>query len=142
LLRSLPALVLTLAALAFAGCVGDDDKADVCANDDNALSRSPFVFVTAPSSGERVSSGFRVSGCSSTFEANVTWHLRGRDGRELASGFITTSAGSLRPGPYRFSVAYSVGASQLGTLEVGSPSASTDEGYPTVRDIVPLVLAA
>lgn len=133
--------MLTLAALAFAGCVGDDDKADVCANDDHALSRSPFVFVTAPRSGERVSSGFRVSGCSSTFEANVTWRLRGRDGHVLGSGFTTTTAGSLRPGRYRFRVAYSVRSSQIGTLEVGSPSASSGEGFPTARDVVPLVLA-
>ena len=87
-----------------------------------------------------MSSGFRVSGCSSTFEANVAWHLRGRDGRQLASGFITTTAGSLRPGPYRFTVGYSIRTSQIGTLEVGSPSASTTEGFPTARDIVPLVL--
>jgi hypothetical protein len=134
--------VITLAATVLAGCAGGSDEADVCANDNGALSRSPFVFVQVPRSGERVSSGFRVSGCSSTFEANVTWHLRGRDGRELARGFTTTKAGSLRPGPYRFSVAYSIRASQIGMLEVGSPSASTGEGFPTVRDVVPLVLAA
>jgi len=140
-MRSLPALALTLAASALAGCVGDGDEANVCADHEHALSRSPFVFVQEPRSGERVSSGFRVSGCSSTFEANVTWQLRGRDGRELASGFITTTAGSLRPGPYRFRVAYSIQTSQIGTLEVGSPSASTSEGYPTAGDTVPLVLA-
>ena len=139
-MRSVPALAFTLTAALLAGC-GDDGEADVCANGDHALSRSPFVFVQAPRSGARVSSGFRVSGCSSTFEANVTWQLRGRDGRELASGFITTTAGSLRPGPFRFSVAYTIGASQIGTLEVGSPSASSGEGYPTANDVVPLVLA-
>ena len=127
-MRTLPVLVMTPTATALAGCGGGGDEPNVCANDDGALSKSPFVFVQVPSSGERVSSGFRVSGCSSTFEANVTWHLRGRDGRELASGFTTTAAGSLLLGPYRFTVAYSIRASQIGTLEVDSPSASSGRG--------------
>lgn len=139
-MRALSPLVMMLTATVLAGCGGGGDKAGACANDDGALSKSPFVFVQVPSSGERVSSGFRVSGCSSTFEANVTWHLRGRDGRELASGFTTTKAGSLRPGPFRFRVAYSIEVRQIGVLEVDSPSASSGEGFPTARDVVPLVL--
>ncbi len=82
---------------------------------DGALSNTAFVFVQSPRSGERVSSDFRVTGCSSTFEATVNWRLRARDGRELASG--VTQGGSQEPGPFAFPVRYSVDARQVGQLE-------------------------
>ena len=113
-------------------------RADVCSNEDGVLGGSAFVFVTSPRSGERVASGFRVTGCSNTFEATVAWRLRARDGRELASGF--TQGGTLdEPGPFTFTVEYSVGGSQVGHLEVFMPPV-TEEGFPPPKDVVPLVL--
>jgi hypothetical protein len=134
------AALLGAAGLLLAGCGNGGREADVCANADHELDASSFVFVQTPTSGERVSSGFRVSGCASTFEANVTWRLRARDGHTLASGFVTTKAGSLRPGPFRFRVAYSIRTRQIGLLEVVTPSTTT-EGNPPVNDFVPLALA-
>jgi hypothetical protein len=132
--------ILTGAAVAaaLAGCGGGSRSASaVCANGDGALDKTAFVFVGAPRSGERVLNGFRVTGCSSTFEANVNWRLRARNGHVLASGF--TQGGSLDPGPFSFTVDYPLGARQVGHLEVFEPRV-TREGVPPVRNVLPLVL--
>jgi Immunoglobulin-like domain of bacterial spore germination len=134
-MRALAVSVAITAAL-LAACGGEQDV-DVCANSDGALSNAGFIFVEDPRSGERVSSGFQVRGCSSTFEASVNWRLRGRDGRVLASG--VTQGGSLQPGSFEFTAEYSVAARQIGELEVFEPPV-TGEGFPPSRDVVPLVL--
>ena len=136
--RLLPIFAIAVAAAVLGGCGGNDD-ADVCANDDGALTGTAFVIVKSPHAGERVSSGFRVSGCSQTFEANVVWRLRARDGSTLVSGF--TQGGGTAPGPFEFTVTYSIPARQIGRLEVDEPSI-TSEGPPPMRNIIPLVLAA
>jgi hypothetical protein len=122
-------------AAALAGCGGG--KPEGCSNGDGALTRAAFVFVESPAAGDRVSSGFRVQGCSSTFEATVTWRLLARDGSRLAGG--TLEGGGLEPAPFAFAVAYSLRARQIGQLEVSAP-AVTHEGFPPVRNVVPLVL--
>jgi len=135
--RSLALIAAGVAATtALAGC-GSGQATDVCANTDGALSNTAFVFVQSPRSGERVSSGFTVTGCSSTFEATVNWRLLARNGRALASGF--TQGGTLEPGPLHFTVTYSIPTRQVGQLEVYEPTA-TKEGFPPVKNIVPLVL--
>jgi hypothetical protein len=138
-MRRLSAIVTGAAvAAALAGCGGGSrSESAVCANGDGALDKTAFVFVDAPYSGERVLNGFRVSGCSSTFEANVNWRLRARNGHVLASGF--TRGGSLDPGPFSFTVDYPLGARQVGHLEVYEPRV-TREGLPPVRNVLPLVL--
>jgi hypothetical protein len=129
-------LAATVIAVVITACAGKQDV-DVCADSDGALNNAGFVFVDDPKSGERVSSGFRVSGCSSTFEASVNWRLRGRDGTALASG--VTQGGSLEPSSFEFTVEYSIAARQVGQLEVYEPRVTT-EGFPPSRDVVPLVL--
>lgn len=129
---------IAVAAAVLAGCGGGSDDSDVCANADGALSNTAFVFVQTPSSGERVSSGFRVTGCSRTFEGNVTWRLRARDGTVLASG--STQGGSVQPGPFHFDVSYSISTRQVGQLAVDEPTVTEEEGFPPVRNLVPLVL--
>jgi Immunoglobulin-like domain of bacterial spore germination len=126
---------LATAALTTTGCGTGDD--DVCANSGDALSGIGFIFVDDPRSGERVSSGFQVSGCSSTFEANLNWRLRGRDGKPLARG--VAQGGSLEPSAFEFTVEYKIGSRQIGELEVYEPRVTT-EGFPPSKDIVPLVL--
>jgi hypothetical protein len=112
-------------------------EADVCANADGALTRTGFIFVQAPKSGERVSSGFEVTGCSSTFEASLNWRIRGREGETLGSGF--TQGGSLEPSSFKFTAEYSIAARQIAELEVYEPRVTT-EGFPASKDVVPLVL--
>ncbi len=113
-------------------------QADVCSNEDGVLSEDSFVFVVSPSSGERVTSSFTVTGCSNTFESTIGWRLLARDGSELASG--TTEGGTLdQPGPFTFTVEYSLDTRQVGNLEVFMPPV-TEEGFPPPKDVVPLVL--
>ena len=132
--------VLAIAAALLAGCGGSDrhdSASSVCANGDGALDKAAFVFVQSPRSGERVLSDFHVTGCSSTFEANLNWRLRGRNGRILASG--VTEGGNLSPGPFAFNVRYPIGDRQVGQLEVYEPRV-TDEGFPPAKNVLPLVL--
>jgi len=121
---------------ALAGC-GGNGKPDVCSNKDGALTNAAFVFVQSPASGERVSSGFEVSGCSSTFERTVLWRLAAKDGRTLAKGH--TEGGGLQPGPFSFAVEYSLPAREVGRLLVSAPHV-TSEGFPPAKNVVPLVL--
>jgi hypothetical protein len=129
---------IAVAVAVLAGCGEGGGESDVCADGDHALSKTAFVFVQTPRSGERVSSGFRVTGCSRTFEGNVIWRLRARNGSALASG--STQGGAVQPGPFHFDVAYSVPARQVGLLEVDEPVVTQEEGFPPVRNVVPLVL--
>jgi Immunoglobulin-like domain of bacterial spore germination len=131
------AAALATISVVLTACSAGDGGEDVCANADNALSRVGFIFVDDPRSGERVSSGFRVTGCSSTFEASVNWQLRDRAGETLASG--VTQGGSLEPSSFEFTVEYSIATRQVGELEVYEPRVTT-EGFPPSRDVVPLVL--
>ena len=113
---------------------------DVCDNADGALTDISFIFVTSPRSGQRVSSGFTARGCSRTFESNVPWRLVDEAGAVLASG-STQGGGVDGPGPFSFSVTYSVASPQIGHLEVLEDDPSGGEGTrkPT-RNVIPLVL--
>jgi hypothetical protein len=125
-------------AAALAGCGGgSSSESAVCANGDGGLDNKGFVFVEGPRSGERVLSGFRVTGCSSTFEANLNWRLRARDGHVLSKGF--TQGGSQEPGSFAFTVSYPIAERQIGHLEVFEPKVTT-EGFAPVRNVLPLVL--
>ena len=62
-MRRLAAGIAVAAAMALAGCGGGGHDADVCANADGARDNAAFVFIQAPRSGERVKSGFSVTGC-------------------------------------------------------------------------------
>lgn len=97
----------------------------------------PFVMVTAPAAGAKVTSGFAVNGCSRTFESTVTWTLTMRGGKELARG-RARGGGVDAAGPLSFTVAARVDKPTLAYLEVIEPSASGQGG--TARVIVPVVL--
>ena len=110
-----------------------------CSNSDGALSNASFVIVETPRSGQRVSSGFAVSGCSRTFESNVNWVLKDRKGAVIASGH-TSGGGVDGPGNFSTVVGYSVASRQIGHLEVFEEDASDGEGFPPGRNVIPLVL--
>lgn len=120
-------------ALALSGC-GSGDERDVCAA---ASSNSAFVFVESPVSGGKVASGFRVTGCSNTFEGTINWRLHDRTGHQLASGYA--QGGSREPEPFSFAVDYHVDSRQIGQLEVYEPRV-TREGFPPVRNLIPVLL--
>jgi hypothetical protein len=106
---------------------------------DPVLAASAFVLVTDPSPGARVSSPLEVRGCSRTFESNVVWELRARDGAVLASGHAT-GGGVDGAGPFAFAVEFATPEAQLGHLTVYEVDASDGEGSPPGRTVIPLVL--
>ncbi|HKJ24584.1 MAG TPA: Gmad2 immunoglobulin-like domain-containing protein [Myxococcota bacterium] len=114
-------------------------KASPCDPVDPVLAGSAFVLVTAPAPGARVASPLEVRGCSRTFESNVVFELRGRDGRPVASGH-TSGGGVDGAASFAFSAAFSVPEAQLGHLVVFAVDASDGEGFPPGRAVVPLVL--
>lgn len=113
--------------------------ADACDPIDPLLARSAFVLVTAPAAGARSASPLRVAGCSRTFESNVLWALRGRDGRVLDAGH-TRGGGVDGPGRFAFSADFAVDAAELGVLDAWEEDASGGEGHPPPRMLVPVVL--
>lgn len=143
--------VLCCGAAMLAGCGDGDDEApagtgtgpvaaaDVCDTADGALADAGFVFVTAPVSGARVSPGFTVSGCSRSFESNVPWELFDQDGTSLASG-AAMGGGVDGPGPFTFTVEYTVPARQIGVLAVREDDPSDGEGRPPKDNRIPVVL--
>ena len=132
---------LAVVSILLAGCAsasGGGAKGG-CDLSDGALDQAAFVIATAPTAGARVSSGFGVSGCSRTFESTVNWRLRARNGSLLGQGHAT-GGGTDGPGPFSFSVPFTVGERQIGTLEVFEEDASGGEGFPPGRTVLPLVL--
>ena len=133
------AIALVAVALPAAACDEDgDDEGPAC---DSTLPDAAMVIVFEPGSGEAVSSGFGVSGCSRTFESNVNWQLLDRSGAVLADGF-TSGGGFDGPGEFSFTVEYKSAERQFAHLEVFEVDESEGEGFPPPRDIVPLVLEA
>jgi len=112
---------------------------DPCNPIDPMLANSSFVAVIEPTAGARASSPLQVRGCSRTFESNVVWELRSRDGSILATGH-TSGGGVTGAAPFAFSATFTVFTPELGHLEVFEPDESDGEGFPGGRSIVPLVL--
>lgn len=136
-LPALSSLCLAVAAVAIASCEMRPGGADVCSNANGV--EGSFVFATAPRAGERVQTGFAVAGCSRTFESQVNWTLKGREGAALASGH-TTGGGVDGPANFSFVVSFNVSQREVGHLEVYEEDASDGEGFPPGRTVVPLVL--
>jgi hypothetical protein len=133
-------LIASIVTLLVIGLCGCRRPIDVCANADGALSSLSFVFLSTPHSGERVSSGFTVRGCSRTFESNVPWKLLDAAGTQLAAG-STTGGGVDGPGPFSFTVTYAVPTRQVGHLDVSDEDVSGGEAtIKPVRNVIPLVL--
>lgn len=134
---------MLLAAGVLAACAapggGGNTGTNACNLTDPVLASSGFVFATAPTAGARVQSGFAVTGCSRTFESNVIWRLLARDGSVLARGF-TNGGGVDGPGPFSFTVDFTVTEAEIGHLEVTEEDASDGEGFPPGRTVLPLVL--
>jgi heat shock protein HslJ len=118
---------------------GTSDEVGAASACVGSLPDAPLVFVVEPRSGQTVSSGFAVSGCSRTFESTVNWRLLDRAGVVLVEGFAT-GGGVDGPGRFDFTVTYVGVDPQIGHLEVFEVDASGGEGFPPPRDVVPLVL--
>ena len=108
---------------------------------DTDLPDASMVIVRSPNSGNVVTNGFAVSGCSRTFESNVNWQLLDRTGKTIAEGFAM-GGGVDGPGEFSFTVIYESAERQFGHLKVFEADVSEGIGFPPPRDIVPVVLSA
>lgn len=122
-----------------AGACAHTPATDPCAPVDPVLAGSSLVVVTSPAPGARVASPLDARGCSRTFESNVVWELRARDGRVLGSGH-TSGGGVSGAASFAFSTEFRVDRAQLGQLDVFEPDASDGEGFPPGRTLIPLLL--
>ena len=132
------ASILVTSLAAWIAC-SDSAPPDPCDPIDPVLADSSFVAVVTPAAGLRVSSPFRVRGCPRTFESNVVWELRARDGQVLTSGH-SSGGGVAGAAVFSFSVAFTVSAPEVGHLVVFEPDESDGEGFPGGRSVIPLVL--
>jgi hypothetical protein len=114
-------------------------RAGPCDALDPSLSASAFVLVSSPAPGQSASSPLRVRGCSRSFESNIVWSLRGRDGRRLASGHAS-GGGVDGPAAFDFTVEFAVREPEVGELEVLEPDVSDGEGNPPSRMVFPVIL--
>jgi len=122
-----------------AAACGSLGSSDACQRADPVLAESSFVVVALPAAGSRSTSPLRVRGCSRSFESNVVWQLRSRDGGLLASGH-TSGGGVDGAAVFSFDVVFETPAPQLGHLHVFLPDVSNGEGFPPPRSVVPVVL--
>lgn len=99
---------------------------------------APFVFVTSPTVGAQVHTGFTVTGCANVFEAVVEWKLRDSQGAQIGQGSTMATCGTGCVGSFTFAVAFVTSAPQVGSLEVYHSAPST--GAPVYVNTIPLVL--
>ncbi|MFT5223696.1 MAG: hypothetical protein ACI867_002020 [Glaciecola sp.] len=97
-----------------------------------------FVFVTSPTPGTMVSSGFAFTGCSNVFEAAHQWELLDGNDAVLANGFGMATCGTGCVGTFTQTVNFSLMNAQVGTLRVFTTSAQ--EGSRIDLNSIPLVL--
>lgn len=83
----------------------------------------PAIVVTSPLIGQRVSSPVTIAGTANTYEATVNFRILDARGAEIATGFTTATCGSGCRGRYATTLAYSVGESQPGRVQVYEISA-------------------
>jgi len=162
--RNIPRFLLipvlaAVAALAIA-CTGDDATAtpavvptdiptqaptqtpaatSICEDLHPTIQDSSFVIVDNITSGQTLTSGDTVTGCSRTFESNVPWWLVDRDGNTIDEGF-TMGGGVDGHANYEFTVEYTVTEAQLGHLFVGGEDPSDGEGFPPSLNQIPVLL--
>jgi len=116
-----------------------ESAASPCDPVDPVLAGSSFVVVHTPAPGARATSPLEVRGCSRSFESNVMWELRARDGRVLASGH-TSGGGVDGAAAFAVTASFALPEAQLGHLAVFAEDASDGEGFPPGRTVIPLVL--
>ena len=140
LARSSSGKGLCVAAVALlSACGGAGTSPVACTGLDPTLAESSFVLLLEPRAGSRATSPLQVHGCSRTFESNVLWELRGRDGRVLNEGYAT-GGGVDGAAAFEVSIDFTVSAPEVGQLEVFEEDASGGEGFPPSRAIVAVVL--
>ena len=133
-------VLLSASMVALSSCATEAASVDACAALEPSLAESSFVLVQSPAAGQRAMSPMRLYGCSRTFESNVVWELRGRDGRLLSSGH-TMGGGVSGAAAFETDIEFDISVPEVGRLEVFEEDMSDGEGFPPTRTVLPIVLA-
>jgi spore germination protein GerM len=99
---------------------------------------APNIVVESPKRGEKVSSGFEISGFANVFEANVNIRVTDQNGKRLVDTFTTATCGSGCWGDFSESVEFEVDERQPGLVEVLTLSA--EDGSEQDVIIIPVTL--
>ena len=100
----------------------------------------PAIVVDSPAEGGAVSSPVRISGTADVFEATVSLRILDEHGTEIATGVTTATCGTGCRGTFTTTLAYDVGHTQRGTVEVFEASAKDGSPINVVR--IPVTLGA
>jgi germination protein M len=100
---------------------------------------APPIIVSAPMSGDRVTSPVTISGTANVFEATVSFRILDSDGNVIKRAFTTATCGTGCRGDYSKDVAFDVSEDQGGSIEVFESSAKDGSALHTVRIPVTLV---
>ncbi|MHB8643844.1 MAG: Gmad2 immunoglobulin-like domain-containing protein [Gaiellaceae bacterium] len=84
----------------------------------------PAILVEQPLPDDTVSSPLHVTGNANTFEATFQYKLLDAAGTVLAKHFVTATSGSGTRGTFDFTIPFTIGSAQAGTLVVYESSAA------------------
>lgn len=100
---------------------------------------APPIVVEDPRPGAEFRSGDTVSGFANVFEANVSFRLRGANGKVLVKTFTTATCGTGCWGDFEKALGFEVAEAQDGRLEVLTYSAEDGSPQHTISLPVKLV---
>jgi germination protein M len=98
--------------------------------------REPAIWVIYPAAGDKLASGFKLTGSAMVFEATVNYRLKDAAGNILAEGFTTASVGAPDRGDFEKLIAFSPSSAGAGQLEVFWASAK--DGSDMDKVIIPV----
>lgn len=104
------------------------------------VNQLPVITVNEPTPGERISSGFTVSGEANVFEANVSIEVLNRFGKVVGKTFTMATCGTGCRGTFSTQVEFDVSVEQQGTLVVHDDDAA-GTGTPPHSVRIPVTLA-
>jgi hypothetical protein len=86
-------------------------------------SETPQILVESPLPYQKIRSPLHASGTANTFEATFQYELRDRDGKVVATHFVTATSGTGTRGSFDFTTPFAVTRPGPGTLVVYELSA-------------------
>lgn len=96
----------------------------------------PAIWVTAPVSGQTISSPVEISGSAMVFEATVSYRLKDDQGNILAEGFTNASQGAPERGDFNGQLAFTATGAGKGQIEVFE--VSMKDGSDRNKVIIPV----
>lgn len=78
----------------------------------------PVIWVTSPAPGQTISNPVEIKGTARVFEATISYRIIDNQGKELAEGFTTASAGAPERGEFSTKAGFESSGPGKGKIEV------------------------